>query len=328
MIRHFLSTSRRSFNELNEQEVLALAISSEEDDMRIYRAYAQGLREQQFEGSAAIFDAMADEENQHRVRLIELHKLRFGETIPLIRREHVRGYYERKPDWLVRPLSLEKTREMAHKMEADAERFYRAAAARCTDADTRKLLGDLAIAESNHQQKAINLGEENLTADVLEDEAEIEHKQFLLTYVQPGLAGLMDGSISTLAPVFAAAFATGRTWDTFLIGLSASIGAGISMGFTEAAHDDGVLTGRGSPIKRGLSCGIMTTIGGLGHALPYLIPNFKLATATAIVVVFIELWAITWIQHRYMETPWSRAMTQVLLGGSLVFAAGVLIGQA
>lgn len=328
MISRFFTVGRRPFNELNEQEILALAISSEEDDMRIYRSYADGLREQNFDGSAAVFDAMADEENQHRTRLIELHKQRFGDTIPLIRREHVRGYYERKPDWLVRPLSLEKTREMAHRMEGDAARFYRVAAGRTQNADTRKLLGDLAIAESRHQQRAVELGEENLTDEVLDDEASTEKKQFLLTYVQPGLAGLMDGSISTLAPVFAAAFATGRTWDTFLIGLSASIGAGISMGFTEAAHDDGVLTGRGSPIKRGFASGIMTTIGGLGHALPYLIPDFKLATTVAIVVVFIELWAITWIQHHYMETPWSRAMFQVLLGGSLVFAAGVLIGHA
>jgi len=196
------------------------------------------------------------------------------------------------------------------------------------DANTRKLLGDLALAEASHENLAIKLGEELTPEPVVAQEKDKEHKQFLLTYVQPGLAGLMDGSISTLAPIFAAAFATGRTWDTFLIGLSASIGAGISMGFTEAAHDDGVLTGRGSPIKRGLSSGIMTTLGGLGHALPYLIPNFKVATTIAIAIVFIELWLITWIQNRYLDTPWGRAMFQVLLGGSLVFAAGILIGHA
>lgn len=327
MLSRLLPNNRRSFKTLSEQEILALAISSEEDDMRIYRAYADGLREN-FASSAAMFDAMAEEENEHRSQLIALHKKRFGDHIPLIRREHVRGYYERKPDWLVRPLSLEKTRSMAEQMERQAERFYRAAASQCGDADTRKLLGDLAFAESRHSELAVQLTEEHLPEDIRQEEEDTEKKQFLLTYVQPGLAGLMDGSISTLAPIFAAAFATGDTWNTFLIGLSASIGAGISMGFTEAAHDDGVLTGRGSPIKRGLASGIMTTIGGLGHALPYLIPDFWTATTVAIAVVFVELWAITWIQNRYMDTPWSRAIFQVILGGSLVLAAGILIGVA
>ena len=326
MIHRFLPTRRRAFDALSEQEILALAISSEEDDMRIYRAYADGLRES-YPASAAVFDDMADEENGHRARLIELHQRRFGETIPLIRREHVQGYYERKPDWLVRPLSLEKTREMASGMERQAERFYRAAAARASDADTRRLLGDLAHAEAAHGSLATHLEREHLTEEVLDEEAETERRQFLLTWVQPGLAGLMDGSISTLAPIFAAAFATGDTWSTFLIGLSASIGAGISMGFTEAAHDDGVLTGRGAPWKRGLASGVMTTLGGLGHALPYLIPDFTIATTLAIAIVFVELWAITWIQHRFMETSWRRSMFQVLLGGSLVLAAGILIGQ-
>jgi len=326
-LSRLLTTGRRAFSDLSEQEILALAISSEEDDMRIYKSYADGLR-QSFPDSATIFDAMAAEENGHRKQLIELHKARFGEDIPLIRREHVRGYYERKPDWLVRPLPLEKTRMMAEQMERQAEQFYRVAAARTQDADTRKLLGDLAFAESRHSDLAVRLEKQNVPPEVAKKENETEKRQFLLTYVQPGLAGLMDGSISTLAPIFAAAFATGDTWNTFLIGLSASIGAGISMGFTEAAHDDGVLSGRGSPLKRGLASGIMTTIGGLGHALPYLIPDFWTATTVAIVVVFIELWAITWIQHRYMETPWGRAVFQVVLGGSLVFAAGILIGVA
>jgi len=327
MISRYFTLNRRSFQSLSEQEILALAISSEEDDARIYRAYADGLRDD-YPASASIFDGMADEENEHRSRLIELHKQRFGNNIPLLRREHVRGYYERKPDWLVRPLSLEKTRAMAQTMEKQAERFYLAAAKKASDADTRKLLGDLALAEAGHENLAIRLGKELTPEPVLQEEQSKEHKQFLLTYVQPGLAGLMDGSISTLAPIFAAAFATGRTWDTFLIGLSASVGAGISMGFTEAAHDDGVLTGRGSPIKRGLSSGIMTTLGGLGHALPYLIPNFKIATTLAIAIVVVELWLITWIQNRYLDTPWGRAMFQVVLGGSLVFAAGILIGHA
>jgi len=327
MISKYFTRARRNFDSLSEQEIIALAISSEEDDARIYLAYADGLREN-YPASASVFDAMAAEENEHRAKLIDLHKQRFGNNIPLLRREHVRGYYERKPDWLVRPLSLEKTRAMAQSMEKQAERFYQAAAQKAVDADTRKLLGDLAIAEASHENLAIKLGKELTPEPVLTEENEKEHKQFLLTYVQPGLAGLMDGSISTLAPIFAAAFATGRTWDTFLIGLSASVGAGISMGFTEAAHDDGVLTGRGSPIKRGLSSGIMTTLGGLGHALPYLIPNFKVATTIAIGIVVVELWLITWIQNRYLDTPWGRAMFQVLLGGSLVFAAGILIGHA
>jgi len=323
----WIPSLRRRFKTLDEQEILALAISSEEDDGRIYRSYAQGLQAD-FPASARVFEEMADEEDEHRQLLIELHRKRFGENIPLIRREHVSGYYERTPDWLVRPLPLEKTRAMAEKMEKDAERFYLAAAAQATDASTRKLLGDLAHAESNHQSLAVQLNEEHLPDVVRADEDDKEHKQFLLTYVQPGLAGLMDGSISTLAPIFAAAFATGKTWETFLIGLSASVGAGISMGFTEAAHDDGVLTGRGSPIKRGFASGIMTLIGGLGHTLPYLIPDFKIATGVAIAIVFVELWAITWIQNKYMDTPWGRAMFQVMLGGSLVFAAGILIGHA
>lgn len=327
MISRLFSSSRRSFESLSDEEILALAISAEEDDARIYRSYAEGLRED-YPASAQVFDRMAEEENLHRQSLIDLFKQRFGDSIPLIRRDHVQGYYERKPDWLVRPLNLEKTRAQAEDMERQAARFYQAAAARTSDADTRRLLGDLAIAESEHQQEAVRLEEQLLTDDVRETEDGDEKRRFLLTYVQPGLAGLMDGSISTLAPIFAAAFATGDTWKTFLVGLSASVGAGISMGFTEAAHDDGVLSGRGSPIKRGLSSGIMTTIGGLGHTLPYLIPDFKIATGVAIAIVFVELWAITWIQNRYMDTPWGRAAFQVLLGGALVFAAGIIIGHA
>jgi rubrerythrin len=327
MIRRLFGTTRRSFDSLGEQEILALAISSEEDDARIYRAYADGLTET-FPASARVFEEMAAEEDEHRRRLIDLHVRRFGDRIPLLRREHVRGYYERKPDWLVRPLGIEKTRDMAEAMENQAARFYESALERATDAGTRKLLGDLAAAEKGHASLARRLGLAHTPGEIRDEEAESERRQFLLTYVQPGLAGLMDGSVSTLAPIFATAFATQDTWTTFLVGLSASIGAGISMGFTEAAHDDGKLSGRGSPLKRGLASGIMTTIGGLGHALPYLIPDFRIATGIAIAVVFVELWAITWIQHRYMETPWMRAMLQVLLGGSLVLAAGILIGNA
>ena len=327
MIPRVFGLGRRSFDSLSEQEILALAISSEEDDGRIYRAYADGLREQ-FPDTAKVFDEMADEEDHHRAVLIELHRRRFGEKIPLIRREHVKGYYERTPDWLVRPLGVEKVRAKAEEMERQAERFYLEAAKRATDAGTRKLLGDLAAAEHAHESLAGRLGAEHVPEDVREAEARSERRQFILTFVQPGLAGLMVGSVSTLAPIFAAAFATQDTWQTFLVGLSAAVGAGISMGFTEAAHDDGKLSGRGSPVKRGLASGIMTTLGGLGHALPYLIPHFWLATSIAIVVVFFELWAIAWIQNHYMETPFFRAAIQVVLGGSLVLAAGILIGSA
>jgi rubrerythrin len=326
MLRRLMGVGKRPFDSLSEQEVLALAISSEEDDARIYRSYADGLRES-FPASAKVFEEMAAEEDHHRRRLIDRFTARFGPEIPLIRREHVRGAMERTPDWLVRPLGIEKTRAMAEKMEADAERFYVAAAERSTDAATRKLLGDLAAAERGHESLARRLGLAHTPEDVRETEAQDERRQMILTLVQPGLAGLMDGSVSTLAPIFAAAFATGDTHQTFLVGLSASVGAGISMGFTEAAHDDGKLSGRGSPLKRGLASGIMTAVGGLGHALPYLIPDFWTATTLAIAVVFLELWAITWIQHRYMETPWFRAALQVVVGGSLVLAAGILIGN-
>ena len=327
MLSRVFGFGRRPFASLSEQEILALAISSEEDDERIYRAYADGIRDE-FPQSAKVFDAMADEEDTHRKRLIERHRARFGERIPLIRREHVSGYYERKPDWLVRPLGIDKVRSQAEKMEADAQRFYVEAAKRTRDADTRKLLGDLAVAEKAHESLAHRLGLKHTPGDVREAEAETEQRQFILTYVQPGLAGLMDGSVSTLAPIFAAAFATQDTWQTFLVGLSASVGAGISMGFTEAAHDDGKLSGRGSPLKRGIANGLMTSLGGLGHALPYLIPQFWTATIVAAIVVFFELWAIAFIQNRYMETPFLRAAFQVVVGGALVFTAGVLIGNA
>jgi len=319
-------TQRKHFKDLSEQEIIALAISSEEDDARIYRGYAETLRAD-FPASAKLFDGMAAEEDQHRARLIELHERRFGSTIPLIRREHVAGYYARRPVWLVENLGIERIRDEAEAMERDAERFYLAAAKRTTDAGTRKLLGDLAAAEAGHQATASDLAETHLHADAREHEEAIAKRQFILTWVQPGLAGLMDGSVSTLAPIFAVAFATHDTWTTFLVGVAASVGAGISMGFTEAASDDGELSGRGSPIKRGFASGIMTTLGGMGHALPYLIPDFWTATILAGIIVFVELWAIAWIQNKYMETPFFRAAFQVVLGGALVLAAGVLIGS-
>lgn len=317
--------SRRRFSDLSEAEILALAISSEEDDGRIYASYAERLRAQ-YPSTAAIFDGMAAEENEHRQRLIQAFERRFGRVIPLIRREHVAGFYARRPVWLVETLPLERIRQEASRMEDDAADFYTRAAQASSEPATRRLLGDLAAAERGHQAKAESLEASNLGGGARQTEDDKARRQFVLTWVQPGLAGLMDGSVSTLAPIFATAFATQDTWTTFLVGLAASIGAGISMGFTEAAHDDGVISGRGSPVKRGLASGVMTTIGGLGHALPYLIPHFWTATATAGVVVFIELWAIAWIQNRFMETPFLRAAFQVVLGGFLVLAAGVLIG--
>ena len=317
---------RRRFSDLSEQEILALAISSEEDDARIYRSYAEMLRDD-YPDTAAVFDGMATEENGHRQRLIDLHSARFGDVIPLIRREHVAGFYARRPVWLLENLGIERIRDEAEGMERDAESFYLKAAQRSSDAATRKLLGDLAAAEGAHQARAETLKEEHLDDDALKAEDHTAKRQFILTWVQPGLAGLMDGSVSTLAPIFATAFATQDTWTTFLVGLAASVGAGISMGFTEAASDDGELSGRGSPFKRGVASGVMTTVGGLGHALPYLIPDFWTATIIAFVVVFVELWAIAWIQNRFMETPFFRAAFQVVLGGALVFAAGVLIGS-
>ena len=317
--------SRRRFADLSEQEVLALAISSEEDDARIYRSFGERLRAD-YPGTAAVFDGMAVEEDQHRQRLIDLHRSRFGEVIPLIRREHVAGFYARRPVWLAKTLSLETIRSEAQAMEHSAQDFYTRAAARTEDAATRRLLGDLAAAEAGHERHADRLTDQHLPADARDTEDQTAKRQFILTWVQPGLAGLMDGSVSTLAPIFATAFATQDTWTTFLVGSAASVGAGISMGFTEAAHDDGVLSGRGSPWKRGLASGVMTTLGGMGHALPYLIPDFWTATTIAMVVVFVELWAIAWIQNRYMETPFLRAALQVVVGGALVFAAGALIG--
>ncbi len=317
--------ARRDFSDLSEQEVLALAISAEEEDMRIYATYADALKDDH-PATAAVFEAMAAEELAHRDRLIERHRDMFGEVVPLIRREHVRGFYPRKPYWLVRPLGIDRVRREAMDMEVAAADFYLKAAARTTDAGLRTLLGQLAAAERGHETRARQLGETHLTAEALGSEADAERRRFLLQIVQPGLAGLMDGSVSTLAPVFAAAFATGDTWQTFLVGLAASIGAGISMGFTEAASDDGSLTGRGSPWIRGLAAGVMTAAGGLGHALPYLIPHFATATTVAVVVVLIELWAISWIRWKYMDTPFLRAAFQVVVGGFLVFLSGILIG--
>jgi rubrerythrin len=318
---------RRQFKNLTEQETLALAISSEEDDARIYRWYAQRLRAE-YPATAQVFDEMAREEDGHLAALIEDHKRRFGDAIPLIRREHVAGFYQRRPVWLVHNLGLDRIREEAARMEVESRDFYQRAARRTADAGTRQLLDRLAAVESGHEARWEELLAEHLPPGARAAENAEAHRQFVLTWVQPGLAGLMDGSVSTLAPIFATAFATNDTHKTFLVGLAASVGAGISMGFTEAASDDGSISGRGSPVKRGIASGVMTALGGLGHALPFLIADFRTATALAMAVVFVELWAIAWVQNRYMETPFWRAAVQVVMGGLLVFAAGILIGSA
>ena len=318
----------KRFADLSEQEVLALAITNEEEDSRIYRGFAEGLREQ-FPSSAKVFDEMADEEVNHRSMLYDLYRQRFGEYLPLIRRQDVKGFIQHKsPLWLMRPLRLEEVRKYAEDMEYEAERFYRKAAASARDASVRELLVTLAEAEADHETLAHKLSQTILTSRAREKEDETARRIFVLQYVQPGLAGLMDGSVSTLAPLFAAAFATHNTWATFLVGMAASIGAGISMGFAEALSDDGSLTGRGAPWLRGSVCGAMTTIGGLGHTLPYLIPHFWTATAVSIAVVAVELSVISWIRTRYMDTPFLQAAFQVVVGGVLVFLAGILIGSS
>jgi rubrerythrin len=317
----------RNFAELSEREILALAIALEEEDGRIYTEYAHVLAES-FPASAEVFSEMAAEENEHRRRLIDLYRQKFGEHIPLMRRQDVRGFVRHEPIWMVRPLGLEKVRRQAEAMEAETRQFYEKALERSTDASIRKLLGDLIAAEASHLSLAHRLGEKHLTGDARAQEAEAQSRMFVLQVVQPGLAGLMDGSVSTLAPVFAAAFATQSTWETFLVGMAASVGAGISMGFAEALSDDGSLTGRGHPWVRGTITGLMTTLGGIGHTLPYLLGDFWTATALAIAVVTVELWVIAWIRARYMDTPFLRAAFEVVVGGLIVFAAGIAIGSA
>lgn len=317
----------RRFTDLDERDVLALAISLEEEHGRIYAEYAHGLAET-YPASAKVFTGMAEEESLHRGWLIELFKKKFGDHIPLIRRQDVRDFVKHEPVWLVRPLGLDKVRAQASQIEEEAHRFYSKAAEKARDADVRKLLGDLAAFEAKHVTLAHQLTETHLPADVRAAEAQQEKRQFVLRYVQPGLAGLIDGSVSSLAPIFAAAFATHNTWDTFLVGMAASVGAGISMGMTEAMSDDGELTDRGNPWQRGAVTGAMTTLGGLGHTLPYLIPNFNTATTVAIAIVLVELWVIAWIRSRYMETPFWRAAIEVVVGGLLVFGVGIAIGSA
>ena len=317
----------RNFRDLPERDILALAISLEEEDGRIYADFADALRDT-YPASATMFDEMRAEESRHRASLIEIFRARFGEHIPLIRRGDVKGFVHRKPVWLTRPLGIEVVRKQAEIMELETRRFYERAQQQATDAGIRQLLGDLLAAERTHSALAGSLEEKHLTPDVRRAEEAAHRRLVVLQVVQPGLAGLMDGSVSTLAPVFAAAFATRNSWDAFLVGMAASIGAGISMGFAEALSDDGSLTGRGRPWARGVICGLMTTVGGIGHTLPYLIHSFPVATIVSVAVVVIELAVISYIRHRYMDTPFLQAAFQVVVGGVLVFLTGIIIGSA
>ncbi len=317
----------RSFKSLSEQEILALAIALEEEDARIYGDFAEGVKDT-YPGTAKILNEMRMEEDRHRHSLIELHRRRFGEHIPHIRRQDIKGFVQRTPVWLVRPLGLAAVRKQVETMELETRRFYETVLRQTTDASTRQLLGDLAEQERKHSALAETLETAHRDSGGAEEEETARRRLFLMQVVQPGLAGLMDGSVSTLAPLFAAAFATHNTHATFLVGLAASVGAGISMGFAEALSDDGSLTGRGRPLIRGLVCGAMTALGGLGHTLPYLLPDYQLATGIAIGVVICELAAISWIRNRYMDTPLTSALFQVMVGGLLVFLAGIWIGSS
>jgi rubrerythrin len=316
----------RKFKELSEREILALAIALEEEDGRVYADFAEGLRET-YPATAKLFENMREEESQHRASLIDTYRARFGEHIPLVRRQDIKGFIQRRPFWLTRPLKISEVRKQAEIMELETTRFYERAINQVTDAGIRKLLGDLAEIERKHQVQAEAL-QENIKADAGKSEDEAQRRLFVLQIVQPGLAGLMDGSVSTLAPVFAAAFATKSSHDAFVVGLAASIGAGISMAFAEALSDDGSLTGRGRPLLRGAVTGLMTAAGGIGHTLPFLIKDFHVAFVAAVIIVAIELAAIAWIRNRYMDTPLLSAAFQVVVGGVLVFITGIWIGSS
>lgn len=319
--------AKKRFKDLTEREILALAIQLEEEDSRVYADFADGLRETN-PATAKVFEEMQGEESRHRQSLIELHRQRFGEHIPLIRRQDVKGFVERRPIWLVRPLGIDAVRKQVEIMELETRRFYEQALARISDASTRKLLGDLAEIERQHSRFAESLEEKHLDAPAVMDEEKSQRRMFMLQIIQPGLAGLMDGSVSTLAPIFAAALATHKTWDAFLVGIAASVGAGISMAFAEALSDDGSLTGRGRPVIRGMVTGAMTAAGGLGHTLPFLFADFHVAFTAAVIVVIAELGIISYVRHRYMDTPIFSSALQVIVGGGLVFAVGILIGSS
>jgi rubrerythrin len=317
----------KTLKELTAKEVLALAIQTEEEDGRIYADLAERVRTDYPETAKSLM-TMHDEEDGHRHRLIDLYRQQFGEHIPLIRRQDVKGFLSRRPLWLNSILTVPMIRHEVESMEQEARSFYTAAIAQTSDAAVRQLLGDLAAEESKHYELAEEMDEKQKASGARDTEDASEKRKFVLQIVQPGLAGLMDGSVSTLAPVFAAAFATKQPWDAFLVGMAASLGAGISMGFAEALSDDGVLSGRGHPWLRGPICGVMTALGGVGHTLPFLIGNFNIAMTVAMCIVAVELAVIAWIRHRYMDTPLLSASFQVIVGGVLVFIVGILIGSA
>lgn len=319
--------AKKRFKDLSEKEILALAIQLEEEDARVYSDFADGLRDT-YASTAKMFEDMQAEESGHRQSLIDLYQQRFGNHIPLIRRQDVKGFVERRPEWLVRPLGIDKVRKQAEIMELETERFYERALQQVSDASTRKLLGDLAEIERQHYAAAESIEEQQAASGARKEEDTSQKRLFMLQIVQPGLAGLMDGSVSTLAPIFAAALATHKTREAFLVGLAASLGAGISMAFAEALSDDGSLTGRGKPLLRGVVTGSMTTLGGLGHTLPFLIPDFHIAFTAAVAVVIVELGIISFVRHRFMDMPIVSSAVQVIVGGGLVFAVGILIGSS
>jgi len=320
-----MKNAMQNFKSLTEPQILALAISLEEEDERVYADIAEELRPN-FSASAALFDEMRNEESGHRRRLIDLYRQKFGQHIPLIRKQDVNGFVTRKPVWMIKPLKLDSVRRYAAAMEVETRQFYERAATRAQDPNIRQLLDDLAQEERVHQTRAETIEEEQAQLGATHEEEQASRRLFVLQVVQPGLAGLMDGSVSTLAPVFAAALATHDSWDAFKVGLAASLGAGISMAFAEALSDDGSITGRGRPWLRGIITGAMTALGGVGHTLPFLISDFRVAMTAAMLVVVVELGVIAWIRHRYMDTPPLSAAVQVGFGGVLVFLTGILIG--
>ena len=318
---------KKNFKDLSESEILALAIRLEEEDSRIYGDFADGLRES-YPSTAKMFEEMQAEEHRHSQSLLDMYQKRFGDHIPLIRAQDVKGFLDRRPVWLVRPLGINTVRKQAAIMELETRRFYEHALERITDAPTRKLLSDLIEIERQHSAYAATLEERHLTGEVRAEEDKTQRRFFVLQVIQPGLAGLIDGSVSTLAPIFAAAFATRASHAAFLVGLAASLGAGVSMAFTEALSDDGSLTGRGRPLYRGLVTGAMTAAGGLGHTLPFLIPTFHLAFIVAVLVVAVELAAISFVRHRYMDMPLFSSTMQVVVGGVIVLVIGIWIGSS
>ena len=321
----YKSLIKKKFQDLNDNEILSLAIDSLEEDIKLYDEYSSHFLIN-YPVTSKMFKQMSILKNKNRKKLVELHKKKFGETLSITNQKEIANYFKRKPEWLVIKNSIEKVRNEIIEMETLSAQFYNSFAKKSQNIEIRNLLIDLALMSREQKDNAKLILLNAQKSQSAKEEVTKDKRQFILTWVQPGLAGLMDGSVSTLAPIFATAFATKDSHTTLLVGLAASIGAGISMGFTEAVHDDGVISGRGSPIKRGFASGIMTTIGGLGHALPYLISDFYVATVIAMFFVLVELWAIAWIQAKYMEIKFTKAVFQVVFGGSLVLAAGILIG--